>query len=180
MSVLFLTAFISGLILGVYVMMYGVERVKGSLPVRVTPGARYPASPWVPALGGFLAAFGLVGYLVHRADVATLAARVGLAAAAGLLGMLGGRAVVTRWAIPGALADDVDERYLLQGWFAQVVTPIGNEAGQVTYEVDGVAHRAAARTLDGTPIATGTEVVIERIEDGVAWVEPWAQVEQRI
>ena len=180
MSILFLVAFVSGLVIGVYVMMYGVERGQGALPVRVPPGARYPASPWVPALGGFLAAFGLVGYLLDRGAVATPAARMALALAAGVLGLLAGRAVVTRWAIPGALADEVDERYLLQGWFAQVVAPIGDEAGRVTWEVDGVAHQATARALDGTPIAAGTEVVIERIEDGVAWVEPWAQVEQRI
>ena len=180
MSIVCLAAFVSGLVLGVYVMMYGVERDQGSLPVRVAPGARYPASPWVPALGGFLGAFGLAGYLLERGDVATMVGRVALATVAGVLGMLAGRAVVTRWAIPGALADEVDERYLLQGWFAHVDAAIGDDAGRVTYEVDGVPHQAVARTLDGTPIAAGTEVVIERIEDGVAWVEPWAQVEQRI
>ena len=180
MSIVCLAAFVCGLVLGVYVMMYGVERGQGSLPVRVAPGARYPASPWVPALGGFLTAFGFVGYLLERGDVGMVPARFVIALLAGVLGMLAGRAIVTRWAIPGALADEVDERYLLQGWFAHVVAPIGDEAGQVTYEVDGVTHRAVARTLDGAPIAAGTEVVIERIEDGVAWVEPWVQVEQRI
>ena len=51
---------------------------------------------------------------------------------------------------------------------------------------------AVAARLRGTPIAmrkcnhidlevpAETEVVIDRLEDGVAWVETWAVVEQRI
>jgi hypothetical protein len=34
--------------------------------------------------------------------------------------------------------------------------------------------------LDEGPIATGTDVVIERIEDDLAFVEAWAEVEKRL
>ena len=37
-----------------------------------------------------------------------------------------------------------------------------------------------ARTIDDQAIAAGTEVVIERIEDGVAYVEQWALDSQRV
>jgi len=34
--------------------------------------------------------------------------------------------------------------------------------------------------LDGTPVAVGTEVIIDRVEGGVAYVESWVEVEQRL
>jgi hypothetical protein len=37
-----------------------------------------------------------------------------------------------------------------------------------------------ARTIDGSAIAAGEEVCIERLDDGVAFVELWAIVEQRL
>ena len=38
----------------------------------------------------------------------------------------------------------------------------------------------AAQSLDGTPVAVGTEVIIDRVEGGVAYVESWVEVEQRL
>jgi hypothetical protein len=37
-----------------------------------------------------------------------------------------------------------------------------------------------ARSVDGAPVAVGDEVVIERIENDVAYVESWSVVEGRI
>jgi len=37
-----------------------------------------------------------------------------------------------------------------------------------------------AVSLTGEPIEPGSDVVIERIEDGRAFVEPWAAVERRL
>jgi hypothetical protein len=39
---------------------------------------------------------------------------------------------------------------------------------------------APAKSIDGNPVDVGTEVVIETITDGVASVELWSVVEQRI
>ena len=39
---------------------------------------------------------------------------------------------------------------------------------------------AQARCITGEPVAAGTEVVIEKVEQGMADVEPWSAVEQRI
>ena len=63
---------------------------------------------------------------------------------------------------------------------ARVTQPITSSAGEIQFVADGVAHALHARTLDGTPVTSDTDVVIERIEDGTAWVEPWATVEKRI
>lgn len=183
MPYVFLAAFLAGLVLGVHVMMHGVERVQSALPVKPSPDGRYPASPLKPALAGFLTLFGLLGYLAHRGRDDVWVAGVVAAVAGGLVGGWIGIVIVTRWAIPGALADQPDERFVLMGHFGQVTTPIGatpDTQGVIRYEVDGVAHTAVARALDGSTIAAGTDVVIERIEDGVAFVETWTQVEQRI
>lgn len=177
---LFLGAFVLGVIVGILVMLHGVERGSGALPVKVAPGARYPASLARPALGGFLTGFGLTGYLLGRNGTVGPALQLLVAAVVGVLGAWAAVAVVTRWAIPSALADEVDERYLLQGHVAQVTAAIGDTPGSVTWEIDGARHAAAARSLEGGTIPAGTEVVIERIEDGIAWVEPWATVEERI
>ena len=180
MPYLFLAAFLAGLVLGVHVMMHGVERVQSTLPVKPGPDGRYPASPARPALAGFLTVFGFLGYFAHREREGIWVAGLVAALAGGLVGAWIAILIVTRWAIPSALADQPDERYLLMGHFGRVTASIGDAPGAISYEVDGVAHTAVARALDGTTIAAGTDVVIERIEDGVAWVEPWSQVEQRI
>jgi membrane protein implicated in regulation of membrane protease activity len=180
MPYLFLAAFIAGLVLGVHVMMHGVERVKSELPVKPLPDGRYPASPALPALAGFLSLFGLLGYLTHRDGGGLSMPGLVAALGGGVVGAWLAVIVVTRWAIPGAIAEQPDERYVLMGHLARVASPIGDADGAITYEVDGSTHTVGARALDGVAIAVGTDVVIEKIEDGVAFVEPWSQVEQRI
>lgn len=183
MQYFFLAAFLVGIALGVHVMMHGVEKVQSALPVKPGPDGRYPASVVRPALAGFLTLFGLLGYLAHRDRSGLWIGGLLAAGAGGLAGAWIGVVVVKRWAIPAAIADQPDERFVLMGHFARVLAPIGDAAGApgtITYEVDGVSHTVAAHALDGTTIAAGTDVVIERIEGGVAYVEPWSQVEQRI
>jgi hypothetical protein len=74
-----------------------------------------------------------------------------------------------------------DERYVLQGSLGRVVAPIGSKsAGQVSLESSGHKEILPARGIDDQTMPVGTEVVIERIEDGVAYVEDWATVEKRL
>jgi hypothetical protein len=54
------------------------------------------------------------------------------------------------------------------------------EAGEIEYQVDDVHYTVSALSLEGEPLAVGTEVVIERVENGHAYVEPWLQVEKRL
>ena len=74
-----------------------------------------------------------------------------------------------------------DERYVLQGHVARVVSSINSGSeGRITFDV-GAEHRTLrARSLDDAAVDEGTEVIIERIEGDLAFVEPWIQVEQRL
>ncbi len=45
-------------------------------------------------------------------------------------------------------------------------------AGEVLYTLEGLRRSAPARTLDGRPLPRGTQVVIVRREQGMAWVTP--------
>jgi hypothetical protein len=64
---------------------------------------------------------------------------------------------------------------------ALVAAPIPADGeGTITLSDAGVNRTVRARTIDGTAIAEGQEVCIERVEDEVAFVELWAIVEQRL
>ncbi|HEV8217775.1 MAG TPA: hypothetical protein VGP95_18115, partial [Gemmatimonadaceae bacterium] len=74
-----------------------------------------------------------------------------------------------------------DERYVLQGHIARVTKSIRPEVdGEVAFEVEGERRVLRARGIDQGSLEVETEVVIERIEEDVAFVEPWAEVEKRL
>jgi membrane protein implicated in regulation of membrane protease activity len=134
-----------------------------------------------PMVGAFMGAFGITGYLLWRYSAVPSGLQVGGAAAAGVLASVLGTRAVSKWATQAAVHDVVDERYLLQGHPAQVVTPIAPaKPGEIAYVVGEKRYAAAAQSLDGTEVAAGTDVVIDRVEDGIAYVEPWVQVEKRL
>ena len=179
LTALFVTSLIAGLALAVRAMLYGVERSR-------TPfGAPPPATPSVrfstPVVSAFAATFGIAGYLLTRpgrmgAATGTVVALL-IGATAGALAVR----VVRRAAAFVPEHDPDDPRYVLQGHVATVTTPIGPSGdGEISYEVEGKRHTVRARGLDGTVADRGTEVVIERIEDDVAYVEPWVEVEKRL
>ncbi|HEX3158859.1 MAG TPA: hypothetical protein VHQ45_10110 [Gemmatimonadaceae bacterium] len=176
MSFVFLGSLLVGLLLTVYTMLTGVERPRagaGIVPARSVIGALVVAT--------FLAAFGMVGYLLLRSAALGVAGAVAIAALVGAVAAAGALALVTKWAVPAALDDEVDERYLLQGTPARVTRAIGADApGEVRFAAEGGEFVRTARSFDGQPIEADVEVVIDRLEDGVAYVESWAVVEQRL
>ena len=191
MSALFLGALLLGFVLGVFFMLHGVERedpasagkAPGTAPGRAP--AQVPSEPSaslkLPLVAAFASVFGLAGYLVARYTTLPVPGQLGVAATLGALGALGAAVLVLKWAIPSAREDVVDERYLLQGHPARVVEAItGSTPGTIEYEIEGTRVVHAAHSFDGAAIAAGTEVVIERVEDGVAYVEMWALVEARL
>ena len=175
MIALFLASFIAGLLLGVRLMFYGAERRRkpavGAVPLR----------RWEPAVVGFLFMFGIVGYLLTRDGNGSTSAALLFAAPTGVLFA----AVVTWLAIQTARIqpehDPDDPRYVLQGrvGVVTVTIPVGGE-GMIRYEESGSAPVVTARNIDGGAIDEGEEVCIERVEDGVAHVELWRLVEQRL
>jgi membrane protein implicated in regulation of membrane protease activity len=180
MSPLFLTTFLLGLVLTVLAMIHGVQR--GEVPSFPTPSEieRPTARLNWPAFAAFGTAFGAVGYPLTRSTSLHHTPLLLIAGAAGTLAALGALTLVARWAIPSAMKDEVDERFIYMGHIARVTKPISDAAGEIRFVVDGVPHALHARTLDGTAVTSDTDVVIERVEDGTAYVEPWATVEKRI
>jgi len=134
-----------------------------------------------PTVGAFATVFGITGYLLWRYSQLAIPAQLAVAIFAAVLGAILATRAVARWATQAAKQDVVDERYLLQGHPAEVVAAIASAgSGEIAYMVGGKRYAVSAQSLDGTPVAVGTEVVIDRVENGVAYVEPWAQVEQRL
>jgi hypothetical protein len=190
MAYLFLGALLLGLVLGVITMLVGVERRSRRLPDEMSPFSResvlaasseISARFHLPVVAPFATAFGAVGYLITRYSSLGLAAQVAIPALAGALAATSAVILIARWAVPSARRDIPDERYLWQGLPALVVSPIGTtNPGRITVEVDGARHAVLAVSLDGDAIAQGSDVIIERIEDGTAFVESWAAVERRL
>jgi hypothetical protein len=175
MRYLFLASFIAGLLLAVRVMFFGAERR------RLRPAEAMPLRRSEPAIVGFLVMFGVAGYLLTRRETVSPAVGAAIAALLGLVWAL----IVTRIAVATARLrpehDPDDPRYLLQGHVALVAAAIPAEGeGAITIVDEGASRRVRARTIDGSAVAEGEEVCIERIEDEVAFVELWATVEQRL
>jgi membrane protein implicated in regulation of membrane protease activity len=179
LTALFVASLILGLALAVRAMLYGVERHPTPL------GAAPPATPSVrfstPVVSAFASTFGAAGYLLTRPGrmgaVSGIAVAILIGALAGALAVR----VVRRAAAFVPEHDPDDPRYVLQGHVATVTSAIGTAGdGEITYVVEGTHHTVRARGLDGSTAERGTEVVIERIEDDVAYVEPWVEVEKRL
>ncbi len=187
MTVLFLVAFVAGLLVAVRVMFFGIEgptRTASSSGLPVVPRVRFSYA----ALAAFAVVFGVVGYLLLKNGVGSgvaLAVAIVAGAAAAALSAWGAAA----WARVLPEHDVEDPRYVLQGHLARVTAPIGGgHDGEIVYEIGDERRTARARLVedagdaagDDSSVAVGTEVVIERIDDDVAYVEPWQQVEKRL
>ena len=186
MQLFFLGTFLTGLLLGVYAMIRGVERIGArgrslELDAMGRPIGASRMALTAPTIGAFATVLGITGYLLWRYTTLSSVLQLAFSIGAALLGTVVTTRAVTHWATQAAEHDVVDERYLLQGHPAQVVSLIaGDHQGEIVYLVGGKRFAVPAESLDGTPVAAGTEVVIDRVENGVAFVEPWVQVEQRL
>jgi membrane protein implicated in regulation of membrane protease activity len=175
MTYLFLIALIAGLLLGVRLMFFGAERR------RLGTSSELPLRRWEPAVVGFLVMFGIAGYLLARHG----AMRAGAGTATALLLGMAWAGVVTRVAIATARVqpehDPEDPRFILQGHVAVVTAaiPAGGE-GAIAIQEGSQSRSLRARTIDESGAAAGQEVCIERVDDDVAYVEPWAAVEARL
>jgi membrane protein implicated in regulation of membrane protease activity len=178
-TAVFVIALILGLLLAVRAMLVGVERSR-------TPfGTLSPTTPKVrfstPVVSAFAITFGAVGYLLTRPGRMSAAAGTIVALLAGTIAGAFAVRLVRRAAAFVPEHDPDDPRYVLQGHVATVIAPIGPGGdGEIVYVVEGTRHTVRARGLDGSIADRGVEVVIERIEDNVAYVEPWAEVEKRL
>ena len=169
--------FLAGLLLAVRVMFFGVQR---RLDDEHTSHRRWPL-----ALAAFLVAAGAMTYF--RASVTP--AWAALVVSVGVIGGAGAWWLVQHSAsIPSTDPED-DPRYRFQGHVARVSESIesrgGVERGRITFSFDGKVYDLRARWTPGSWEEQGfgraeSEVVIEQVDDDVAYVEPWAVVEERL
>ena len=156
-------------------MFFGAER--RSLPSADT----LPLRRWEPAAVTFLVSFGVAGHLLSRRGGVSSSTGAAVAAIAGVVCA----SIVTQVAIAAARLQPKHEpddiRYLLQGrvGLVTVAIPVGGE-GMIRYGESGSMPTVRARDICGGAIAEGHEICIERVEDGIAHVELWEQVEARL
>jgi membrane protein implicated in regulation of membrane protease activity len=171
----FVGLFFLGLIAAVRVMLYGVERQR---PVGDSSPRSFSVSPAV--IASVAVVTGMVGYLLAKLTLSPTMIWSVAAGAGVLAGAVTVRAVARWWqVVPEHDVDD--ERYVLQGSLGRIVAVIAERGvGKVSLEGEPAEHAMPARAIDDQSVPVGTEVVIERIEDGVAYVEQWAEVEKRL
>ena len=165
--------FLTGLVLGVVAMLMGIQK---DSPPRTARSLFNLAT-----IGAFVTVAGAVGYPIARYSTLGPIAVTLIALGGGLAAWGLAVAMIAGWAVPSAARETEDVRYALQGFVGKVTQPIGTgTTGEISYQLEGAWHRARARSLDGQPIENGTEIAIERIEEGVAWVERWSTIERQL
>lgn len=149
----------------------------GGAPAHVSPhhGHGHGVSPInVSTVMAFLTWFGGAGYIL-RVYFGFLG--VVSVVAASLAGVLGGALIfylLVRVLIPGQRILNPND-YRIEGTVARVTVPIGpNGTGEIVYTKGGSRHSEGAKSVDGSAIERGTEVVVVRYEHGIAYVEPWS------
>ena len=175
MTYVFVGLVFIGLLAAVRVMLYGVERQR---PAGDQAPRSFSAAPALIAT--FCVVAGIAGYSAIRMGLepaSTWIAALGL----GIVAAFAASRIIAAWWTVVPEHDVDDERYVLQGSLGRVVAAVGRDtAGQISLESSGHQQVIPARSIDDQVMAVGTEVVIERIEDGVAYVEDWAAVEKRL
>src|SRR4029077_14899893 len=118
----------------------------------------------------FLAWFGGIGYIL-----ATRSRVIGVVVLAfAIAGGLTASWVVFKFMVKLMNAESShlkDEDYRHEGLVCTVTMPVReNGTGEIIYLQNGVRRSAGARSHDGKPLEKGAEVVIERYENGMAYV----------
>jgi membrane protein implicated in regulation of membrane protease activity len=174
LAIVFLIAFVASLVLAVIAMLHGVEYTR--------PNRTRAPSPFfnLPSYAAFGFGFGVVGYpLANRTGLPAWAILL-IALIAGALTVSGMITLLARWALRDASSEETHDDEI-QGQLAIVTRDIHlNGSGEISYDSSGKKVRIPAVAISGKNLPVGAEVVIDRIEDGVAQVEEWAVVEQRI
>jgi hypothetical protein len=162
------------LLLTVFAMLHGVEHARRNRSK--APSAFFN----LPAIAAFAVGFGAVGYpLVTRSRLPSWAILL-IAIGSGALAITGMITLLARWALRDASPHSAQQDEI-QGQLAVVSQEIAaGSAGEIAYELLGRQLRIPARALGEGPMSIGAEVVIDRIENGVAFVEEWSVVEQRL
>jgi hypothetical protein len=174
LRICFLGAFIGGLVLAVFAMLHGVEHARRNRSKAPSPFLN------LPAMAAFAVGLGAVGYPLASRSTLPAWGILLIAIGGGGLAISGMIALLARWALRGirTAANEGDE---IQGQLAVVSLEISLAGmGEISYEQMGRQVHIPARALGDRSLPVGADVVIDRIENGIAYVEEWAVVEQRL
>jgi flagellar basal body-associated protein FliL len=175
LPIVFLVIFIGGLLLAVFAMLNGVQPAQRNRSR--TPSAFFN----LPAVAAFAIGFGAAGYPLASRTRLPVWGILLIAMAVGALAISGMITLLAKWAFRGISAASATEEQEIQGQLAIVTRDIAVSApGEISYESLGREVKIPARAMSTKALPVGTDVVIDRIEDGVAFVEEWAVVEQRL
>lgn len=124
----------------------------------------------------FLTWFGGAGYILTNWGRAGLALILIVAAIVGLIGAAIIFVVVARLFAPhDQPLDPADFRIIgALGTVSSAVRP--NGTGEMIFLQQGVRSALPIRSENGSPIAKGTEVVVTRYEEGIAYVREWEEL----
>jgi hypothetical protein len=182
-KIISVVAFLAGLGLAVRVMFFGVERRVDEHHLK--------HRAWPLALAAFLIVAGTLLYVRAGDDGSPVTPQwLAVVVGVGVVSAAGARWLVKRSAAAPSTDPDDDPRFRFQGHVARVIQdivarPDGETAGRIAFDFDGKRHELQARWT-GAEWAVGSygrvqsEVVIERVEGDVAYVEPWTVVEERL
>jgi hypothetical protein len=123
----------------------------------------------------FLAWFGGIGYIL-----ATHSRFIGVVVLAfAIAGGVAASWIVFKFMVKLMNAESShlkDEDYRHEGLVCTVTMPVrDNGTGEIIFMQNGVRRSAGARSCDGQLLEKGAEVVIERYENGVAYVHRWEE-----
>ena len=175
LPIVFLAVFIAGLLLAVFAMLNGVQQVRRDRSH--TPSAFFN----LPAVAAFAIGFGAAGYPIASRTRLPVWGVLLIAIGAGALAISAMITLLAQWAFRGISAAIVVDDHEIQGQLAIVTRSIAVSApGEISYDYFGREVRITARAMGTKALPVGADVVIDRIEGGVAFVEEWAAVEQRL
>lgn len=121
----------------------------------------------------FLAWFGGVGYILTKHSHFMAVATLGFALLAGLFAGLLVFQFMMR-VVKASSTPMLEWDYRVEGTIGTVSMSIReNGTGEVIFEQNGTRKSTGARSEDGTGLPKGTEVVIARYDDGIAYVKRW-------
>lgn len=124
-------------------------------------------------IAAFLAWFGGTGYLATHYYRGWLLAGLAVSTVSGLVG-----AGMVFWFLAKVLMSEPEHldasRYDMIGVLGSVTGTIRPDGvGEILFSQEGFRRSAAARSEDGITIPLGTEVVVTRYENGIAFVRRW-------
>ena len=104
---------------------------------------------------------------------------IGIAIGAAFIATTTAVVLLARWALPHS--GDESEADSMQGLIGRVTRSISaSSPGEIAFLSNGAKRTIAAQGIEESEIPRDTEVVIDRIQNGIARVELWSTVEQRL